>query len=91
MGFSLVKWVNIVIKVKVKWFALTKIIIAKPEGLDLYKAVISPIFAFIFLFYVLRMMLILFLIRRDRAYSIWSTLIRRYYFLFKCGCFFVLR
>src|SRR5690554_2293352 len=32
----------------------TKIIIAKPEGLDLYKAVHSPIFAFIFLFLIHR-------------------------------------
>src|SRR5690554_4967646 len=36
----------------------TKIIIAKPEGLDLYKAVHSPIFAFIFLFLIHREILV---------------------------------
>ena len=41
-------------KSKIKVVCIHKIIITKPGGLDLYKAVVSPIFAFIFLFYVLR-------------------------------------
>lgn len=44
------EWVTIE-KSKIKLECNHKIIIAKPGGLELYKAVVSPIFAFIFLFY----------------------------------------
>lgn len=75
-------------KSKIKLECVHKIIIAKPGGLDLYKAVVSPIFAFIFLFYSLRVKVDAFLNRSFNLGQNGKRLNVGITFLFKCGWFF---